>query len=220
MELQVDIVSDVICPWCYVGKRRFERALDAIGDRHRVGVTWRPFQLNPEIPADGLERTAYLQAKFGDPARARDIFGKMEAAGAGEGIAFAFDRIKRTPNTVQAHRLIRLGQRLERQDAVVEALFRGYFTEGVDIGALAALIGLAESAGIPARDAERYLSSDDDREQILGEDDAARRMGIHGVPCFVLEQQYAISGAQEPGVIAEALDRVAELSTQTPAAAD
>jgi predicted DsbA family dithiol-disulfide isomerase len=218
MDLQVDIVSDVICPWCYIGKRRFERALETIGGRHRVGVTWRPFQLNPEMPADGMERAAYLQAKFGGAERSREIYARIEAAGVGEGIAFAFDRIARTPNTVQAHRLIRFGQRLERQDEVVDALFRGYFTEGANIGDVATLVGLAETAGIAPSEAERYLVGDEDREQVLGEDDAARRMGIHGVPCFILEQQYAISGAQEPAVLTEALDRVAELATQEPAA--
>jgi predicted DsbA family dithiol-disulfide isomerase len=218
MDLQVDIVSDVICPWCYIGKRRFERALETIGGRHRVGVTWRPFQLNPDMPADGMERAAYLQAKFGGVERSREIYARIEAAGAGEGIAFAFDRIARTPNTVQAHRLIRLGQRLERQDEVVDALFRGYFTEGANIGDVATLVGLAERAGLASAEAERYLVGEEDREQVVGEDDAARRMGIHGVPCFILEQQYAISGAQEPAVLTEALDRVAELATQEPAA--
>ena len=212
MDLQVDIVSDVICPWCYIGKRRFERALEALGGRHRVGVTWRPFQLNPDMPADGMARGPYLEAKFGDRARAGAFFARIEAAGAGEGIAFAFDRIVRTPNTVQAHRLIRLGQQLERQDAVVEALFEGYFTAGADIGDSAVLVGLAERAGLPPADVERYLAGDQDRELVLGEDDAARRMGINGVPCFILEQQYAISGAQEPEVLAEAFERVAELT--------
>jgi predicted DsbA family dithiol-disulfide isomerase len=219
MDLQVDIVSDVICPWCYIGKRRFDRALETIGDRHRVSVTWRPFQLNPDMPVDGMARAAYLQAKFGGPERARDIYARIEAAGTGEGINFAFDRIQRTPNTVQAHRLIRLGQRLERQDAVVDALFRGYFTAGADIGDTTTLVGLAESVGIAASAAERYLVGDEDREQVIGEDVAARGMGIHGVPCFILEQQYAISGAQEPAALAEALDRVAELGTQEIAAA-
>jgi predicted DsbA family dithiol-disulfide isomerase len=218
MDLQVDIVSDVICPWCYIGKRRFERALETIGGRHRVGLTWRPFQLNPDMPVDGMEREAYLQAKFGGRERSREIYARIEAAGTGEGIAFAFDRIARTPNTVQAHRLIRLGQRLDRQDEVVEALFRGYFTAGANIGDIETLVGLAERAGIAPDAAERYLAGDEDREQVLGEDDSARRMGIHGVPCFILEQQHALSGAQEPAVLAEALDRVAELATQEPAA--
>ena len=219
MDLQVDIVSDVICPWCYVGKRRFERALDALGGRHRVAVTWRPFQLNPDLPVDGVERAAYLEAKFGGPERAREIYARIEEAGAGEGIAFAFERIQRTPNTVQAHRLIRLGQKLDKQDAVVEALFVGYFTAGANIGDIATLVALAERAGIAPHEAERYLAGDDDRELVLGEDDAARRMGINGVPCFVVEQQYAISGAQDPAVLAEALERVAELSTPQAASA-
>jgi predicted DsbA family dithiol-disulfide isomerase len=214
LDLQVDIVSDVICPWCYIGKRRFERAVDALGRRHQVAVTWRPFQLNPDLPADGMDREAYLQAKFGGSEKSRDIYARIEAAGAGEGIVFAFDRIRRTPNTVQAHRLIRLAQQRDRQDAVVEALFRGYFTEGADIGDVATLAGLADGAGIAASDAERYLTSDQDRELVLGEDDAARRMGIQGVPCFILEGQYAISGAQEPGVLREALDRVAALNAE------
>jgi predicted DsbA family dithiol-disulfide isomerase len=214
LDLKVDIVSDVICPWCYVGKRRFERAVDALGRRHQVSVTWRPFQLNPELPADGMERGAYLEAKFAGSDNAHDIFARVEAAGAGEGIAFAFDRIRRTPNTVQAHRLIRLAQQRDRQDEIVEALFRGYFIEGVDIGDIATLAHLAAGAGIPAADAERYLTSDQDRELVLGEDDAARRMGIQGVPCFILEGQYAISGAQEPGVLREALERVAALRAE------
>jgi predicted DsbA family dithiol-disulfide isomerase len=212
MDLQVDIVSDVICPWCYIGKRRFERAVAAVGGRHRIAVTWRPFQLNPDMPIEGMERGPYLEAKFGDAARAGAFLARIEAAGVAEGIALAFDRIVRTANTVQAHRLIRLGQRLERQDAIVEALFQGYFTEGADIGVNAVLVGLAERAGLPAAEVEPYLAGDRDRELVLGEDDAARRMGINGVPCFILEQQYAISGAQEPEVLAEAFDRVAELA--------
>jgi predicted DsbA family dithiol-disulfide isomerase len=218
MEVRVDIVSDVICPWCYIGKRRFERALGVVGERHRVAATWRPFQLNPDMPADGMARAAYLDAKFGGRERAHAIFARIEAAGIDEGIAFAFDRVPRIPNTLDAHRLIRLGERLGSQDAIVETLFRAYFTEGADIGARATLIALAERAGLAARDVERYLGSDEDRELVQGEDDAARRMGIHGVPCFIFEQQYAISGAQEPDVLVEAFDRVAALAAQSSAA--
>jgi predicted DsbA family dithiol-disulfide isomerase len=219
MELSVDIVSDVICPWCWIGKRRFERALGQVGERHRVAVTWRPFQLNPDMPADGMARPAYLDAKFGGPERARAIFARIEAAGADAGMAFAFDRIPRIPNTLDAHRLIRFGQRRERQDAVVETLFQAYFTEGADIGAHARLIALGERAGLAAHDVERYLAGDEDRELVRGEDDAARRMGIHGVPCFIFEQQYAMSGAQDPDVLVDAIDRIAALAAQ-PSAAD
>ena len=168
--------------------------------------------LAERLPERTAPELAYLEAKFGDRGRARDFFARIEAAGTGEGIAFAFERIARTPNTIEAHRLIRLGQRLECQDAVVETLFAGYFAEGADIGDRTVLVGLAERAGIAPGEAEHYLAGDRDRELVLGEDDAARRMGIHGVPCFILEEQYAISGAQEPDVLAEALDRVAALA--------
>jgi predicted DsbA family dithiol-disulfide isomerase len=216
MDLRVDIVSDVICPWCYIGKRRFDQALALVGARHRVAVTWRPFQLNPGMPAEGMARADYLKVKFGSAERIREIYDTIVEAGAAEGIAFAFDRIQRTPNTLEAHRLIRLGQGLDRQDAVVEAVFRAYFIEGRNIGDLETLIGIAAEAGIDARAAARYLASDADRELVQGEDDAARQMGIQGVPCFIFEEQYPISGALEPAVLAGALDRVAELVAQPP----
>jgi predicted DsbA family dithiol-disulfide isomerase len=217
LDLRVDIVSDVICPWCYIGKRRFEAALALAGPRHRVAVTWRPFQLNPGMPAEGLARDDYLRIKFGSPERIRDIYDTIVEAGAGEGIAFDVERICRIPNTLDAHRLIRLGQGLDRQDAVVEAVFRAYFVEGKDIGELETLVGIAAECGIDAKQAQTYLASDADRELVQGEDDAARAMGIQGVPCFVFEQQYPFAGAQEPAVLAAALDRVAEL-VATPAA--
>ena len=211
MDLRVDIVSDVICPWCYIGKRRFDAALADVAGRHRVAVTWRPFQLNPGMPAAGMARDDYLRIKFGSPERVREIYDAIREAGDAVGIAFAFERIRRIPNTLDAHRLIRLGQGLDRQDAIVEAVFHAYFVEGADLGALATLIGIADAAGIDTRDAERYLAGDADRELIQGEDDAARSMGIQGVPCFIFEEQYPVSGALEPAVLVEVLDRVAEL---------
>jgi len=216
LDLRVDIVSDVICPWCYIGKRRFEAALAQVGSRHRVAVTWRPFQLNPGMPAEGLPRDEYLRIKFGSPERIREIYDTIVEAGAAEGIGFAFERIRRIPNTLDTHRLIRLGQSLGRQDPVVEAVFRAYFIEGKDIGDLETLAGIAAECGIDAREAQRYLASDADRELVQGEDDAARSMGIQGVPCFVFEEQYPMSGAHEPAVLAAAFDRVAELVAPPP----
>jgi predicted DsbA family dithiol-disulfide isomerase len=211
MDLRVDIVSDVICPWCYIGKRRFDAALAQIGAKHRVAVTWRPFQLNPGMPAEGMARDDYLKVKFGSAERIRAVYQDIVEAGTVEGIAFAYDRVRRIPNTLDAHRLIRLGQGLDRQDAVVEAVFRAYFVEGKDIGDLETLVGIAAECGIAADQAQRYLASDADRELVQGEDDAARAMGIQGVPCFVFEERYPLSGAQEPAVLAAAFDRVAEL---------
>ena len=144
--LKIEVYSDVVCPWCYVGKRRLERALTEFGGD--VRVTWRPFQLNPTMPKDGLDRTAYLEAKFGSLATFRQLEEHVQAAGASERITFAFEKIARTPNTFAAHRLIWLGEREGCQDAVVDALFRGYFEEGADIGSIAALVRLAEEAGL------------------------------------------------------------------------
>src|SRR5690349_1984425 len=145
----IDIYSDVVCPWCYVGKRRLDRALSQLATIP-TQVTWRPFQLNPTMPKEGMERSAYLEAKFGS----LDAFNRLEeqvrAAGAMERISFAFDRIQKTPNTFLAHRLIWLAGQQGRQDAVVEALFKGYFEEGVDIGSSSALADLAGSAGVDA----------------------------------------------------------------------
>lgn len=210
----MDIVADVICPWCYIGKRRFDAALAGVSDRHTVAVTWRPFQLNPGMPADGMPRADYLKVKFGSSERAREVYDGIIEAGAAEGITFAFERIRRVPNTLEAHRLIRLGQGLGKQDAIVESVFRGYFVEGANISDIDTLVGIAAAAGIDAAAAERYLASGADRELVQGEDDAARSMGIHGVPCFIFEEQYPISGALESAVLIDALDRVAEMIAQ------
>jgi len=207
----IDIVSDVVCPWCYIGKRRFERAL-ADRPQAQAQIGWRPFQLNPELPPDGMDRKDYLRAKFGDAGGGRR-YEAVEAAGAGEGIPFRFDLIRRTPNTVLAHRLIRHAATLERQDAVVDRLFRGYFTEGADIGRPDTLADLAEEAGLDRPAVSRFLGGDGEREQVLAEDRYARELGIDGVPCFIFERKLAVSGAQAPEVFHQVLDRVAAEAT-------
>jgi predicted DsbA family dithiol-disulfide isomerase len=202
----LDIVSDAICPWCYIGKRRLERAL-AERPEADLAIGWRPFQLNPDMPAEGMDRKDYLRAKFGDRAGGR-MYEAVEAAGREEGIPFAFDRIRRTPNTILAHRLIRYGARQDRQDDVVEAVFRAYFTEGEDIGRVETLVRLTESLGMDGAATRAYLDGDEDASQILAEDEFARRIGIQGVPCFLIERKYAISGAQPPEVFHEVFDKV------------
>jgi predicted DsbA family dithiol-disulfide isomerase len=195
--MHIDIVSDVICPWCYIGKKRLERAL-AARPEIPVSTNWRGFQLNPEMPLDGMERGAYLAAKFGGQAHASRIYGAIAAAGVGEGIRFAFDRIRRTPNTVDAHRLIRFASRSGRGEPVVEALFRAYFTQGRDIGDRVTLAEVAEENGFDRGEVALYLAGNGGRDEVLADDRAARRLGINAVPCFVVEGGYAISGAQEP----------------------
>jgi predicted DsbA family dithiol-disulfide isomerase len=211
--MQLDIFSDTICPWCYVGKRRLERALEA-RPQPELAVRWRAFQLNPGMPPDGMERRAYIEAKFGSADRARRIYDAVSAAGAGEGIAFAFDRIRRTPNTLQSHRLLRHAAALGRQDEVLDELFHAYFEAGADIGEVAVLAELAEAAGLDGEEARRYLESDEDREAVVQEDQVARRQGINGVPCFIFNGRYALSGAQEPEAMFQLFDLAREDDAQ------
>ena len=196
--LTIEVYSDVICPWCYVGKRRLERALKQVGDRVNVEVTWRPFQLNPTMPQQGMNRQQYLEAKFGGPAAAQAIYGQVSTAGAEEGIPFAFERIARTPNTFTAHRLIWLAGHHGKQDEVVEMLFRQYFLEGGDIGNIEILSQAVVHAGLDQAAIEIFLASNEGVEAVKAEEAAGRRLGILGVPYFVLNGTYALSGAQPP----------------------
>ncbi len=206
--MRIDIFSDVICPWCFIGKKRLEKAL-ALRPPAELVVQWRAFQLNPDMPAGGMDRKIYLEAKFGGPEAAQRIYDNVRAAGARESIPFAFERIPRTPNTVGAHRLIRFGQRGGKQDEVVSALFQAYFIDGRDIGDATALARIAGEAGLDEAAAARYLAGDEDTEQVLAEDAFARKLGIGGVPCFIFDGKYAVSGAQEPEAFLPVFDLVA-----------
>ena len=206
IRITVDIVSDAICPWCFIGKRRFERALAEAPNDVEVMVGWRPYQLNPEMPPEGLDRAAYLAAKFGGEAKAERIYQSVRDAGAGEGIEFNFAGMKRTPNTINAHRLIGVAGRAGVQDAVVEGLFRAYFLDGRDIGDAETLAAIGAGGGLNAKVLRDYLAGRDDVERVENEDGMARKMGIQGVPCFIFNRKYAISGAQEPAVFLEVLD--------------
>lgn len=198
--MRLDIFSDPICPWCFIGKRRLERALAARPDLE-IDVHWRAFQLNPEMPAEGMERQLYLELKFGGPAAAQRIYAAIAEAGADEEIAFDFNAIRRTPNTVNAHRLIRRAGPAGKQDDVVEALFRRYFLAGQDIGEVSALLETAEEAGLAPAGLEDFLAGSEEGEAVRGEDALARRTGIQGVPTFIFANRYALSGAHEPEVL-------------------
>ncbi len=203
--MKVMIVSDTICPWCYVGKRRFERAL-AERTEVKPDIEWRPFQLNPPMPAEGQDRKAYIRAKFGSDERAGEIYETIRNAGDAENIAFAFDSINRVPNTIASHRLISWSLAFGRQDSVVEGLFRSYFVEGKNIGEVDILAEVAAAAGLDKSEAEAYLSSEAGVEQTLAETQEAHRLGISGVPCFIFDGKYAVSGAQEPEVFTQVFD--------------
>lgn len=204
--MRIDIVSDTICPWCFIGKRRLERALAERADGDPIALGWRPFQLNPDMPDEGMERQAYLAAKFGGAERAARIYAPIVEAGADEGIAFAFEKIVRTPNTLLSHRLIRRAGELGNQDAAVEALFRAYFTEGRDIGDAGVVADIAGEAGLPRGEIAAYLASDTDLHAVTAEDKLARKLGIQGVPCFIIDRRVMVSGAQTPDILMLAFD--------------
>ena len=203
--MRLDIYSDTICPWCYVGKRRLERAL-AMRPGLDLTIQWRAFQLNPGMPPEGMSRREYLEVKFGGPDRAVRIYDAVRQAGAGEGIAFVFDRIRRTPNTFESHRLLRHAYGQGRQTEMLEALFQAYFLAGADIGDRAVLLDCAERAGLDVIAAARFLDSDEEVESTLAEDRLARRQGINGVPCFIFNGRFALSGAQPPEALLQLLD--------------
>jgi predicted DsbA family dithiol-disulfide isomerase len=208
VDLHVDVVSDVICPWCFIGKRRLEKALRILGGRVEAQVVWHPFELNPEMPREGIERRAYREAKFGSLEASRAMDARLAAAGATEGIAFAFDRIHRTPNTFDAHRLIWLSQRESLQEPIVEALFRRYFLEGADIGDRTTLVDVAITGGLSRDLVEGFLASDDGVTPVRQAEAEAWSLGIHGVPHFVINGKYAVSGAQSAEVLSGVFDRV------------
>jgi predicted DsbA family dithiol-disulfide isomerase len=207
--LRIDIVLDVICPWCFIGKRRLERAL-ALRPDVAAEFAWRPFQLNPDMPGTGMARDDYLNVKFGGSQHAGRVYQSVVDAGATVGIAFAFDRIRRTPSTRDAHRLIRHAAAQGRADALVERLFRAYFLAGRDLGDRSALAETAAEAGLDRTDTRRFLDGTDGLAEMMAEDRGARRLGITAVPCFVFDGQYAVSGAQEPEFFLPVFDLVAE----------
>ena len=223
LRLRVDLVSDVICPWCFVGKRRLEKALRALAARTgsvEPEVVWHPFELNPEMPRDGIDRRAYREAKFGSLETSRGLDARLTAVGLDEGIPFAFERIRRTPNTFDAHRLIWLAQQESVQEPVVESLFRKYFLEGEDVGQRAILVDVAIASGLGRDQVERFLEGGDGVAAVRQAEAEARNLGIHGVPHFIINGRYSISGAQRAEVFAEAFERALNREGTTALAPD
>jgi predicted DsbA family dithiol-disulfide isomerase len=211
--LPVTVYSDVICPWCYVGKRRLEAALDGLQMREDVPFSWRPFELNPEMPAEGMARAEYRARKFGAE-RSAELDRNMTGIGKEVGIDFAFDRIERTPSTRLAHRLIWEADRQGLQNAIVDRLFGAYFEEAVDIGSIDALSRLASEAGLEADGVTRALAGDESLQAVVALEQQGYGMGIQGVPFFVVLDKYGVSGAQPPQFWREALPKIAEAATQ------
>lgn len=209
--VRIDIVSDVMCPWCYIGKKRLEKALSSVKSDIDVAVRWLPFQLDATLPPQGKDRRQYLEDKFGGPERADQIYGQIKAAGDGEGIAFDFHAIKVSPNTFDAHRLIALAmeQKPPKQNAIVDALFRAFFIDGVNIGDRDNLADIAASVGMDRDETYASLMGDDATEDTQNMLASVGASGIGGVPFFILDQKFAVSGAQPPEALENAIRQAA-----------
>ncbi len=204
--ITIDVISDVVCPWCYVGKKRLEAALAMLPERS-FAIFWRPFQLDPTIPKEGMPRKTYLERKFGDPERLAQIHAPLIEIGKVEGIPFAFDRITRSPNTLDAHRLIRWAHEAGRQNEMVTRLFALYFTEGADIGNREVLIKAAAEVGLDGALVTQLLATEADLDPVIAEINAAGKMGITGVPTFIFASRFAISGAHPAETIRKAIEQ-------------
>jgi predicted DsbA family dithiol-disulfide isomerase len=201
--LLIEIASDVVCPWCYIGKRRLEKALESLKGEVDARIEWLPFQLNPGMPSEGMARADYRRQKFGSVEKGRMLDARVAQEGAGEGIAFAFDRMQRTPNTMAAHRLIDLAQKQGKGNAVVDALFRAYFEEAKDIGDEAVLKEIAERAGVTGGADEKI------QEEVKEKEERVRDLGISGVPTFIFNRESGLSGAYPPEQLAQAIREAA-----------
>jgi predicted DsbA family dithiol-disulfide isomerase len=206
--LTIDVVSDVICPWCFLGKRRLDRAIAAL-TAQPVEVRWRPFQLDPSIPKSGVPRQAYLEKKFGTGPRLAELHKPLVEAGEREGIPYAFEKIAVTPNSLDAHRLIRWAHTHDLQGEMVERLFSLYWIEGADIGAREVLIKAAVDVGLDGTLVAQLLQSEADLDAVIAEVNQASEIGITGVPTFVLAGRYGVVGAQSPEVLTSAITRAA-----------
>jgi predicted DsbA family dithiol-disulfide isomerase len=203
--LTVEVVHDLVCPWCYLGLRRLARTLRRRPDL-LTDITWRPFLLNPDMPRAGLPRADYVVRKFGGEDRARRLYASITEIGRAEGVNFRFERIRRTPSSVDAHRLVRWAATQGGDAEIVEALFAAHFSDGRDIGDVQVLAAIATACGLDGLSARTFLLGDAETDGVHAENLRAHRLGINGVPCFVVGGRHAIAGAQEPEVLERLLD--------------
>ncbi|NLS06730.1 DsbA family oxidoreductase [Rhizobium sp. P32RR-XVIII] len=214
--ITIDVVSDVVCPWCYLGKARLELAIAEVQDEIGVDINWRPYRLNPDYPLEGVDQKTMLEQKLGGAERVAQAHKTLTDLGREVGINFDFQAIKIGPNTLDAHRLIQWAMIEDRDkaDSVVTALFKANFEEGRNVGDHAVLLDIAEKAGLDRAVIASLLASDADRDLVIAEIDAAQKMGVNGVPFFIFDQQYAVSGAQTPDVLAGALRDIAKAKAE------
>ncbi len=210
----IEIISDPICPWCYIGKTRFERAL-AARPNHPFSVSWKPFQLNPDMPPEGMDRRAYLEQKFGGKAAAVQVYGDIQKAAESDGLKVNLDKITRTPNTINAHRFIHWAGIEGVQNEAVAALFIANFEQGRDISAPDVLAGIAESIGMARAMIERLLASDAEIAETKTADAKAREMGVQGVPTFLIDGQYVVTGARDTAFWIDLIDELSGIKAAT-----
>ncbi len=213
--MKIDIISDTVCPWCLIGKRKLEKALAERPDLD-VEINWHPFQLHPDMPLEGADRAEFIAKKFGSIERARDLYENVRQAGNAVGLDFQFGKVSRSPNTLNSHRLIKWAGTAGVQDVVVEILFRKFFMEGQDLGDKQVLIDAAEEGGMDAAIVADLLDGDSDLKLVSEEDARAREMGVSGVPFFIFDDKYALSGAQDPATFLQVFDQI-ENEQETPA---
>lgn len=218
-KLEIDVISDVMCPWCYIGKTNLDSAIKKM-DGVDVEVRWRPYQLDSSLPKEGLDRATYLNNKFGGEDGAKQVYGRIRDAGKELGIDFNFEAMKVSPNTLDAHRVILWagGQSPEIQDKLVDALFRIFFLEGGNIGMDEVLIKAAGEAGMDTTIVAQLLKRDDDKDRVTGEIDHARKMGIQGVPCFIVDNKFAVMGAQPAENLMDAMQHALKERTKAQSA--
>lgn len=197
--MQIDVIFDTVCPWCFVGKRRLEAALERAGEEE-VQIAWHPFLLNPEMPIEGIDKDTYFRAKFGGRARSQRVSRAIAEAGESVGIEFDFDHMRRIPNSVNSHRLVKYADTKSRAGEAVEALYQAYFLDGRDIGNTAILLRIGQELGFKQEKLRAYLHSDENTESIRDDNARAHRMGVTGVPAYIIDGRFAVSGAQEPEV--------------------
>jgi predicted DsbA family dithiol-disulfide isomerase len=205
--ISIDVVSDVICPWCFLGKRRLDKALSLLPDIE-AEINFRPFFLDPTIPPEGLDRNAYMAAKFGEE-RLRTIHDPLIKAGKEDGVPYHFDKITRTPNTMNAHRLLRWAKTEGKQPEIAEALFMAYWNEGRDVGDHQELADIAKAHGMNREKILKALASDQDKDAVLAETTQAQKMGVTGVPTYIINRKYGVVGAQSAELLAEQIKKAA-----------
>ena len=217
--LVIDVISDVMCPWCYIGKKRLEKAIKSVPDI-QVDVRWHPYQLDPTLPPEGKDRATYMNEKFGGADRAEAAYDRVRQAGREEGIPFAFEKIEVSPNTLDAHRLILWSRSDDLQDDVVERLFRAYFVEGRNLAKSETLVQISAEAGMQSDLVEQLFETDSDLAKLKRQIEQASEMGVTGVPFFIIDGRFALAGAEDPATIAAALQHAEATRSDEDAVAD